>query len=84
MIYWRGINIGDRRFYDEIANIKSAILFQFTWHKIANTKFANFFPQANLPDITPANKSSCTVLSFVAGVYEGLAHDIPPSVQGLC
>ena len=28
MIYWRGINIGDWRFYKEIANIKSTILFQ--------------------------------------------------------
>ena len=46
MIYWRGINIGDWRFYEEIANIKSAI----------------FFPQENPPNITPANKSSCTVI----------------------
>ena len=45
-----------------------------TWHKIANIKSANFFPQANPPNITPANKSSCTVLyisfifiSFVLG-----------------
>ena len=28
MIYWWGINIGDWCFYEEIANIKSAILFQ--------------------------------------------------------
>ena len=29
MIYWQGINIGDWHFYEEIAHIKSAILFQF-------------------------------------------------------
>ena len=45
MIYWQGITIGDWRFYEEIANIKSA----------------NFFPQANPQNITPTNKSSCTV-----------------------
>ena len=28
MIYWRGINIGDWRLYEESANIKPAILFQ--------------------------------------------------------
>ena len=28
MIYWRGINIGDWRFYEEFEIIKSAILFQ--------------------------------------------------------
>ena len=50
MIYWRGINIGDWQFYEEIANIKST----------------NFFPQANPLNITPVNKSSCTVLLFIA------------------
>ena len=46
MIYWQEINIGDWRFYADIANIKSTILFQSEhaqWHgaKIANIKFAN-------------------------------------------
>ena len=38
MIYWWGINIGDWWFYEEIANIESAILFQFEhaqWHVTA-------------------------------------------------
>ena len=35
------------------------------WHKIANIKSANFFPQANPPNITPTNKSSCTVFLFI-------------------
>ena len=46
MIYWRGINIGNWRFYEEIANIKSAILFQSEhaqWHMAQNhqCKFVN-------------------------------------------
>ena len=46
MIYWQGINIGHWRFYAEIANIKSAILFQSEhaqWHvaQITNIKFTN-------------------------------------------
>ena len=48
MIYWWGINIGDWRFYDKIANIKSA----------------NFFPTVNPPNITPANKSFCTIYAL--------------------
>ena len=41
MIYWLGINIGDWHFYEEIANIKSAILFQSEhaqWH-VAQNRF---------------------------------------------
>ena len=56
MIYWWGINIGDWHFYEEIANIKSAILFQSEhaqWHMVLPINF--------LPNITPATKSSCTV-----------------------
>ena len=46
MIYWRGIYIGNWRFYAKIASIKSAILFQSEhaqWHvaQITNIKFAN-------------------------------------------
>ena len=57
MIYWWGINIGDRSFYEEIANIKSANLNMLngTWHKFASIKSANFFPQTNPPNITPTN-----------------------------
>ena len=69
MIYWWGINIGDWRFYEDIANIKPPFCFNLsmlngTWHKIANIKSANFFPQANPPNITPTNKSSCTVVLY--------------------
>ena len=42
MIYWRGINIGDWWFYAEIANIKSAILFQSEhaqWHMAQNRQY---------------------------------------------
>ena len=65
MIYWQGINIGDWRFYAEIVNIKSAILFQSEhaqWHVAQN------FPQTNSPNITLANKSSCTVHVYT-GMY---------------
>ena len=64
MIYWWGINIGDWCFYDEIGNIKSAILFQSEhaeWDVAQNRqyKIRQFLSTANLPNITPANKSSC-------------------------
>ena len=42
MIYWQGINIGDWRFRDEIANIKSTILFQSEhaqWHVTLNPQY---------------------------------------------
>ena len=42
MIYWRGINIGDWCFYEEIVNIKSAILFQSEhaqWHVAQNRQY---------------------------------------------
>ena len=42
MIYWSGINIGDWRFYADLANIKSAILFQSEhaqWHVAQNHKY---------------------------------------------
>ena len=42
MIYWRRINIGDWQFYAEIANIKSAILFQSEhaqWHVAQNCQY---------------------------------------------
>ena len=35
------------------------------WHKVASIKFANYFPQTNSPNITLANKSSCTVCYHV-------------------
>ena len=53
MIYWQGINIGNWQFYEEIVNIKSA----------------NFFSEANSPNITPANKSSCTVYSIHVFIF---------------
>ena len=78
MIYWQGI--GDWCFYEEIANIKSTILFQSehaqwqVWHKIANIKSANFFPQANPPNITPANKNHLVwyMINATAPHYTGL------------
>ena len=50
MNYWWGINIGGWRFYEEIANIKSAISFQSEhaqWHMAQNCQYksANFVPQ---------------------------------------
>ena len=42
MIYWWGINIGDWRFYEEIVNIKSTILFQSEhaqWHVVQNRQY---------------------------------------------
>ena len=42
MIYWQGINIGDWQIYAEIANMKSAILFQFEhaqWHVAQNPQY---------------------------------------------
>ena len=42
MIYWWGINIGDWRFYEEIVNIKSTILFQSEnaqWHVAQNRQY---------------------------------------------
>ena len=42
MIYWSGINIGDWRFYADLANIKSAILFQSEhaqWHVAQNCQY---------------------------------------------
>ena len=62
-IYWRGIYIGDWRIYADIANIKSTILFQSEhaqWHVAQNHQYKICFPQTNLPNITLANKSSCT------------------------
>ena len=62
MIYWGGINIGDWRFYAEIANIKSAILFQSEhaqWHvaqirQLTSTgKFAKYYSRQIL--LSPIN-----------------------------
>ena len=42
MVHWWGINIGDWQFYEEIANIKSAILFQSEhaqWHVAKNCQY---------------------------------------------
>ena len=79
MIYWWGINIGDWRFFRKFANIKIANINNYmdTTTKplqklkkknmvaqIANIKSANCFLQTNSPNITLANKYSCTVESF--------------------
>ena len=45
MIYWRGINIGNWHFYEEIANIKSTILCQSEhaqWHVAQNRQYENY------------------------------------------
>ena len=76
-IYWRGINISDWRFFRRFANIKIANNYMDTPTKplqklekkdmvaqIANIKSANCFLQTNSPNITLANKYSCTVFLF--------------------
>ena len=75
-IYCRGINIGDWRFFRKFANIKIANINNYMdtptkplqklekkdmVAQIANIKSANCFLQTNLPNITLANKYSCTV-----------------------
>ena len=63
MIYWRGINIGDRWVYAEITNIKSAILFQSEnaqWHVAQNYQY-KICQLTFLDKFTLAKKSSCTV-----------------------
>ena len=71
MIYWRGINIGDWRFFRKFANINNYMDMptkplqklekKDMVAQIANIKSANCFLQTNSPNITHANKYSCTV-----------------------
>ena len=75
-IYWQGINIGDWRFFRKLVNIKIANINNYMdtptkplqklkkkdmVAQIANIKSANCFLQTNSPNITFANKYSCTV-----------------------
>ena len=76
-IYWCGINIGDWQFFRKFANIKIANINNYMdtptkllqklekkdmVAQIANIKSANCFLQTNSPNITLANKYSCTVM----------------------
>ena len=74
-IYWRGINIGDWRFFRKFANINNymdtptkplqKLEKKDMVAQIANIKSANCFLQTNLPNITLANKYSCTVIILI-------------------
>ena len=65
MIYWRGVNIGDWRFYEEIPNIKSPILFQSEhaqWHVAQNCQYKiRQFLSTGKSAKYYSRQSSCTV-----------------------
>ena len=71
MIYWQGINIGDRQFFRKFANIKIANIKNYVdmpmklekKNAVArniNIKSINCFSQTKSLNITLANKLSCT------------------------
>ena len=74
-IYWRGINIGDWRFFRKFANINNymdtptkplqKLEKKDMVAQIANIKSANCFLQTNLPNITLANKYFCMVIILI-------------------
>ena len=84
-MYLQEINIGDWRFYKEIANIKSAILFQSEhaqWHMAQNRQYKIHQIPQPINHLVQYNKVACIVIhSFHSTSDDFLPHT--PTVGSL-